>query len=105
MNTLDYIPRKIKQRIRNYNPKLEQEGRKYVKSLPEAGVDDLGQQLAWLHEPDMRTGGLPTDVTRTGNKRINSILGGQANRLKEEILAMPDDVTMIKWNLNITEAQ
>jgi hypothetical protein len=93
----------LKERIRGYNVQVEQSGRKHVKSLAEAGTDDQGNALAWLHEPDMRVGGLPTDVTRTGDKRINSILGGQANRLRQTILAMSDDTTKIEWKLNILD--
>lgn len=45
----------------------------------------------------MRTGGFPTDVTRVGSKRINSILGGQANRIARDILNMSNNVTNIHW--------
>lgn len=70
----------LKNRINSYNAKLEAEGRAYVKTL-----DAAPDGLPWLHEPDMRTGGFPTDVARVGNKRINSILGGQANRIARDI--------------------
>ncbi|MHC1748034.1 MAG: polymorphic toxin type 15 domain-containing protein [Cellulosilyticaceae bacterium] len=57
--------------------------------------------FVWLHEPDMRTGGLPTDITRIGIRRINSILGGQANRIVKDILNMSDEVTKIHWTIEI----
>ena len=38
----------------------------FVKTLEPAGDCKVG-----LHEPDMRTGGKPTDVTKVGDKRIN----------------------------------
>ncbi len=90
----------LKQRIRNYSKKLEQQGRAHVKTL-----DDAGEGLAWLHEPDMRTGGGPKDVFGTGDKRINSIIGGQANRLAEEILNMPDSTTRIEIKITVTPSK
>ena len=54
-----------------------------------------------LHEPDMRTGGKPTDVTKVGDKRINSILGGQANRIARNILKMLDETTKITYQLKL----
>lgn len=38
----------------------------FVKTLEPAGDCKVG-----LHEPDMRTGGKLTDVTKVGDKRIN----------------------------------
>lgn len=61
----------LKNRINSYNKGLAAKGRAYVKTL-----DKAPDGFACLHEADMRTGGLPTDVTRVGSKRINSILGG-----------------------------
>ena len=49
----------------------------------------------------MRVGGLPTDVYKTGDKRVNSILGGQAKERAEDILAMPDDTTKITYRLKV----
>ena len=49
----------------------------------------------------LRTGGLPTDVFRQGNKRVNSIIGGQANRLAQDILNLPDNVTEIVFKLTL----
>jgi hypothetical protein len=86
----------LKQRIRNYNKALEQQGRAHVKTL-----GDPGDGLTWLHEPDMRTGGGPKDVFGTGDKRINSVLGGQANRLAEDILNMPDSTTRIEPKITV----
>ena len=86
----------LKNRIRNYSTSLEKEGRAYTASLGSAG-----KNKAWLHEPDMRVGGLPTDVYKTGDKRVNSILGGQAKERAEDILAMPDDTTKITYRLKV----
>ncbi len=86
----------LKNRITSYNVRLEAKGRAYVKTL-----DSAPDGFAWLHEPDMRTGGLPTDVTRIGSRRINSILGGQANRIAKDILNMSDEVTKIHWTIEI----
>ena len=86
----------LKNRIRNYSTSLEKEGRAYTASLGSAG-----KNKAWLHEPDMRVGGLPTDVSKTGDKRVNSILGGQAKERAEDILAMPDDTTKITYRLKV----
>lgn len=50
----------------------------------------------------MKVGGLPTDVKRVGDKRVNSILGGQAKKISETILAMPDNTTKITYKLKVT---
>lgn len=86
----------LKQRINDYNKKVEAEGRAHVKGLPPAGLDPAGKELAWLHDPDMKTGGGPKDVYGTGDRRVNSIIGGQADRLAKEILKMPDTTTHIQ---------
>lgn len=86
----------LKKRINNYNEALEREGRDYVKKLGSAG-----DGLVWLHEPDMRAGGLPADVSRTGLKRENSILGGNAPQIGDQILAMADDVDKLRSKLFI----
>ncbi len=86
----------LKARIRAYNEDVEKEGRNFVKTLGPAG-----DCKAWLHEPDMRTGGKPTDVTKVGDKRINSILGGQADRIARDILKMPDETTKITYQLKL----
>ena len=82
----------LKARIRAYNEYVEKEERNFVKTLGPAG-----HCKAWLHEPDMRTGGKPTDVTKVGDKCINSILGGQADRIAKDILKMPDEATKITY--------
>jgi len=46
-----------------------------------------------------RVGGAPTDVIGKGLLRNNSIIGGQANRIADEILQMPDTVTHIAGGL------
>jgi hypothetical protein len=86
----------LKQRVRNYNRTVERAGRKHVAdNFPRA--DD---GMAWLHEPDMVVGGLPTDVFRQGNSRVNSIIAGNHTRkIRQAILAMSDDVTEITSNL------
>ncbi|EMQ2088730.1 hypothetical protein ABWR82_004644, partial [Salmonella enterica subsp. enterica] len=84
----------LKQRINNYSAALEKEGRDYVR-----GLGSAGEGKVWLHEPDMRTGGLPGDVSRTGLNRENSIIGGNAPSIARQILDMPDDVTRITSKL------
>ena len=86
----------LKARIRAYNEDVEKEGRNFVKTLEPAGDCKVG-----LHEPDMRTGGKPTDVTKVGDKRINSILGGQADRIARDILKMLDETTKITYQLKL----
>ena len=49
----------------------------------------------------MRTGCKPTDVTTVGDKRINSILGGQADRIARDILKMLDETTKITYQLKL----
>lgn len=73
----------LKARILNYNKQLEKLGRDYTKKLDRAPTG-----YSHLHEPDMKVGGLPTDVFRYGNSRNNSIIGGQATRIAKEILNM-----------------
>ena len=87
----------LKRRILNYSEELEKEGRKYVKTLerPESGK-------AWLHEPDMATGGLPSDVFRQGDKRLNSIIG-KSDRLRKDILKMPNNTNRIMPKITIKE--
>ena len=86
----------LKARIRTYNEDVEKERRNFVKTLEPAG-----DCKAWLHEPDMRTGGKPTDVTKVGDKLINSIWGGQADRIARNILKMPDETTKITYQLKL----
>ena len=91
----------LKKRIVEYraDPGIEQAGRAHVRSLGPAGCTECGDPLAWLHGPDMGTGGGPTDIVGRGLLRNNSIVGGQANRIADEILAMPDEVTRIEGQL------
>lgn len=88
----------LKDRIRNYSPEIEAEGRRYVRTLAPAPP---GQ--AHLHVPDMKVGGAPKDVKGTGSIRNNSIIGGQADRIAREILSMSDDTTKIDGKLTIIE--
>lgn len=81
----------LKERIKAYGKDVEKEGRSYVKK--EFAPAPKGK--AYLHEPDMRTGGKPTDVTGLGDSRNNSIVGGQADRIAKEILNMDDNTTEI----------
>ena len=94
----------LKRRIRNY-PNIATEGRNYAKGLGSAGVDPAtGETLAWLHEPDMQVGGLPTDVNPVpGVGRYNSIIGGQSRTLARAILGMPDSVKTITWSVTYKE--
>ena len=96
----------LKGRIEAYraNPSIEAAGRAEVKARGPAGCNDCGDPLAWLHEPDMATGGGPKDIGGTGLRRNNSILGGQANRIADTILAMPDNVNKIDWQLVVKQA-
>ena len=84
----------LKARIKAYSTALEAKGRQHVK-----GLGSAGENKAWLHEPDMKVGGLPSDVSKVGDKRTNSILGGQAGRISNDILAMPDSTTGITYKL------
>ena len=77
--------RGLKDRINNYNDEIEREGRQYVKTLKPAPRGE-----AYLHTPDMKAGGKPKEVSGTGNRRNNSIIGGQANRIAKDILQMGD---------------
>ncbi|HBK2954736.1 TPA: hypothetical protein HIF34_004655 [Escherichia coli] len=84
----------LKRRISNYTANVEKQGRDYVRKLGSAG-----DGKAWLHEPDMRTGGLPSDVSRTGLSRENSILGGNAPQIADQILSMSNDVDKLTAKL------
>jgi len=87
----------LKQRVRNYGPELERAGRTHTASLTSAGEGKV-----WAHTLDMRTGGLPTDVSKIpGGERENSILGGGAKKISEGILNMDNNVTRIVGKLNI----
>jgi hypothetical protein len=98
----------LKKRIREYrkDPQVEKDGRKFVKdNFDPPGEDEEGNPLAWLHEPDMATGGKPEDVARKGIRRNNSIIGGQANKIADMILDMPNDTTQINAKLTILPAE
>jgi hypothetical protein len=80
-----------------FGDKTEAAGRKYTKSL---GSADDGK--VWPHYPDMAAGGRPKSaVGSPTHKRLNSIIGGQANALRQAILEMDDDVAEIVFKLNI----
>lgn len=49
----------------------------------------------------MRTGGKPTDVTKVGDKRINSIWGGQEDRIARDTLKMLDETIKITYQLKL----
>jgi hypothetical protein len=89
----------LKQRISEYSPELEQLGRAIVKSLPSAGVDSLGRELAWLHVPDQILGAEPFAILKAGVKRNNSIVGANNKRLAGEILTLPDTITNFKFKV------
>ncbi|EPW8574856.1 RHS repeat-associated core domain-containing protein, partial [Morganella morganii] len=84
----------LKKRINDYSSDLEKQGREYVRKLGSAGKD-----YVWLHEPDMRTGGLPSDVKRIGLSRENSIIGGNAPSISRQIMDMSDNVTKLTSKL------
>jgi RHS repeat-associated protein len=84
----------LKRRVNGYNGDVERAGRAHVRTLGRAGENKV-----WLHEPDMRTGGAPTDVFGIGGARENSIIGGQADRIANDILAMPANTTRISSRL------
>ncbi|MDO5681142.1 MAG: RHS repeat-associated core domain-containing protein [Pelistega sp.] len=86
----------LKKRINAYDAAIESQGRSHVKTLGSAG-----EGRVWLHEPDMRVGGLPTDVSRTGLNRENSIIGGNAPSIARQILDMPDTVTQLRSKIII----
>jgi tetratricopeptide (TPR) repeat protein len=86
----------LKNRIKNYSNVVE-DGRKYVKTLGSAGKDKV-----WAHIPDMRVGGGPKDISKIpAGLRENSILGGQADKIANDILKMSDDITKIEYKLLI----
>jgi RHS repeat-associated protein len=97
----------LKARILRYraDPSIEAAGRAQVEKLPPAGCTECGDPLAWLHGPDMAVGGGPGDVVGKGLLRNNSILGGQANRIADEILKLPSTVNRIEWELAVKPAR
>jgi RHS repeat-associated protein len=97
----------LQRRILEYraDPTIEAAGRAHVKDLGPAGCTECGDPLAWLHGPDMGVGGGPTDVIGKGLLRNNSILGGQANRIANEILTMPSTTKRIDWELVLKQTR
>ena len=54
----------------------------------------------------MAGGGMPksgVDILNPANARFNSIIGGQMNRLRREILRMPDDIDRLDFLLEVLE--
>jgi hypothetical protein len=49
----------------------------------------------------MAVGGGPSDVTCTGLLRNNSIIGGNAAKIRQTILDMADNVTRIEGTLKV----
>lgn len=92
----------LKNRLRTYErhkKMIERAGRKYTKSLGSAGKGKI-----WSHYPDMSGGGMPksgVDVLNPANARLNSIIGGQMNRIRRELLKMSDDITKLIFELII----
>jgi hypothetical protein len=79
-----------------FGSQIESAGRKYTKSLGSAGTGKV-----WPHYPDMATGGRPKSaVGSPADLRLNSIIGGQADRIRRELLAMPDNTTSITFKLD-----
>ena len=97
----------LQQRILAYraDPSIEAAGRAHVKTLGPAGCTSCGDPLAWLHRLDMSKGGSPTDIAGRGLLRNNSIIGGQANRIADEILKMPTGTTRIEWELVLKQVR
>jgi hypothetical protein len=84
------------QQWEQFGDDIEAAGRKYTK-----GLGPAGEGKVWPHYPDMATGGRPKSaVGRPADRRLNSIIGGQADRLRREILDMPDDVTRLDFTLD-----
>jgi hypothetical protein len=74
---------------------IEAAGRRFTRGLGPAGDGKV-----WPHYPDMATGGRPKSaVGEATDKRLNSIIGGQANTLRQALLEMPDDVTELVFEL------
>jgi hypothetical protein len=85
------------QQWEQFGDDIEAAGRKYTK-----GLGSVGEGKVWPHYPDMATGGRPKSaVGSPADRRLNSIIGGQADRLRREILDMPDDVTRFDFNLDV----
>jgi hypothetical protein len=90
----------LKRRLRHYEQfgtEIEAAGRRYTKDLGSAG-----QGKAWPHYPDMSTVGRPKSaVGSPADRRLNSIIGGQTDRLRREIFDLPDDVTELRYDLDL----
>ncbi len=58
---------------------------------------------AWASS-NVSSGGRPrsvVDVNNPADKRLNSIIGGQMNRIRGELLKLPDDVVRLEYILSI----
>lgn len=61
-----------------------------------------GRARCGLITPIWRPGGRPkSGVGHPGDRRLNAIIGGQADRLRREILDMPNDITRIDFSFEI----
>jgi hypothetical protein len=75
----------------------EQLGRRATKSLGTAG-----EALVWPHYPDMKIGLDPFAIGPATNARINVILGGNVQRLAEELLKLEAGIREIHLDLELT---
>jgi RHS repeat-associated protein len=88
----------LKARIQDYlayPQAIDAAGRNYTRRLSRLHGDPPDGQV-WIHEPDMATGGLPTDVFRFGDARADFVLGGQAHRIAADILKLPENVNWLQ---------
>jgi hypothetical protein len=70
----DYRKRRIKEELaKDKTPRTDAQ----KLATAEAIVDKEMRGLAALHDPDQIAGGDPTNITRMGNRRVNSSLGSQ----------------------------
>jgi hypothetical protein len=89
----------LQKRVGDYSPAVERQGRAHVKTLPPAGTDASGNQLAWLHGPDMKIANDPFAIAGTGIKRNNSIIGGNTPRISREIAELSTDITQFTFRM------
>jgi len=90
----------LKRRLQQYEQfqkEIEAAGRRYTR-----GLGPAGRGKAWPHYPDMSTGGRPKlAVGSPADSRLNSIIGGQTDRLRREIRDLPNNVTELRFNLEL----
>jgi hypothetical protein len=93
------LQRRITDNVENWST-IEPQGRAYA--LKQRRLFNTPEDQVWLHEPDMRVGGDPISaVTRPGDRRANSVIGGQAERIANSLLGMPQNVNWVEAELFI----